>query len=175
MIRYLLPLGVFIALVVLLGVGLTLNPREVPSPLIGKSAPEFSLAQLRFPDQALTRASMAGAPALVNYWATWCVGCREEHPLLMRIANQGGVALYGVNYKDDRQQALAWLSTHGDPYTASGMDPEGATGIDFGVYGLPETFVLDAQGRIAYKHIGPLTEKAWNEQMLPVLQRLSGG
>ncbi len=171
--RTLIPLGAFIALVVVLGIGLTLNPREVPSPLVGKPMPEFELPRLHFPEQTFERDALLGKVSLVNFWATWCSGCLVEHPLLVRIADQGAIPIYGINYKDDRDKAIQWLARRGDPYRASGSDTAGGVGIDLGVYGLPETFVVDAEGNVAYKHIGPLTEADWNERVLPVIQRLS--
>lgn len=173
--RRLLPLAVFAALVVLLGVGLTLNPRLVPSPLIEKPIPDFTLPRLRAPEQRLQRSDILGRVALVNAWATWCVGCREEHALLVEIAADANVPIYGINYKDQYKSALEWLDRFGDPYVANGYDAEGSVGIDFGVYGLPETFVVRADGTIAHKHIGPLTRRAWEEEIRPLLLRLRGG
>jgi cytochrome c biogenesis protein CcmG/thiol:disulfide interchange protein DsbE len=171
MMRFLIPLGVFLGLVVVLGVGLTLNPREVPSPLVGKPAPAFELPRLHQPGQTLSTRDLAGKPALVNFWATWCVACRDEHPVLLRIAGSGDVPVYGINYKDEQAAALAWLARDGNPYLASGVDLKGATGIEFGVYGLPETFLLDADGTIVYKHIGPITEEVWSERIAPLLRQ----
>jgi cytochrome c biogenesis protein CcmG/thiol:disulfide interchange protein DsbE len=151
MIRILLPVG-FFALVIVLGVGLGLNPREVPSPLIGKPVPSFSLSRLRFDDKIVNERELLGKVSLVNFWATWCEGCRIEHPQLVQIANTTGIPIYGVNYKDERAQALQWLDRFGDPYVSSAYDPRGDLGLDFGVYGLPETFVIAADGTIAYKH-----------------------
>ncbi len=175
MIRYLLPLGAFIALVALLGVGLGLNPREVPSPLVGKSVPEFTLAQLRDPDKRLSRADLTGRPSLLNAWATWCVECRREHPVLLNIAGAGNIPVYGLNYKDQRSDALQWLERLGDPYTASGFDGDGRVGLDLGVYGLPETFLIDAEGLIVHKHIGPISREVWESDFLPIINRLEGG
>jgi cytochrome c biogenesis protein CcmG, thiol:disulfide interchange protein DsbE len=175
MIRYLLPLGVFIALLLLLGAGLGLNPRLVPSPLVGKDLPEFTLEQLRAPDQTLSRADLTGKVSLLNAWATWCVECRREHPVLVDIAKQGAVPVYGLNYKDQRAEALTWLERLGDPYIASGFDANGRVGIDLGVYGLPETFLVDAQGVIVHKHIGPISNEIWQRDFVPVIQRLQGG
>lgn len=173
--RYLLPLGVFVALVALLGVGLSLNPREVPSPLVGKPLPQFSLAQLRDPQQSLSSSDLGGRPALLNAWATWCVECRREHPLLVDIARAGAVPVYGLNYKDQRADALQWLQRLGDPYVASGFDGDGRVGLDLGVYGLPETFLVDADGTIVHKHIGPLSQEIWERDFVPVIERLEGG
>lgn len=174
MIRYLLPLGIFVALVALLAVGLGLNPREVPSPLVGKPVPEFTLPQLREPAKTLSRTDLTGRPVLLNAWATWCVECRREHPVLVAIARQGNVPVYGLNYKDQRPDALQWLERLGDPYVASGFDGDGRVGIDLGVYGLPETFLIDANGTIVHKHIGPISTEIWERDFVPVIARLAG-
>jgi cytochrome c biogenesis protein CcmG/thiol:disulfide interchange protein DsbE len=171
MMRYALPIG-FIALVVVLGVGLSLNPREVPSPLVGKPIPAFDVERLRFPEQRLRDADLKGQVSLVNFWATWCEGCRLEHPLLVRIANESGIPIYGMNYKDERESALALLRQLGDPYVSSGFDLRGDVGLDLGVYGLPETFVVGPDGIIAYKQIGPITEQDWRDKILPVVRAL---
>ena len=173
--RYLLPLGVFVALVALLGVGLSLNPREVPSPLVGKALPAFTLAQLRDPHKTLSHSDLGGRPVLLNAWATWCVECRREQPWLGDIARAGDVPVYGLNYKDQRADALQWLQSLGDPYVASGFDGDGRVGIDLGVYGLPETFLVDADGTIVHKHIGPLSPEIWEREFVPVIARLKGG
>ncbi len=170
--RFVLPLGVFVGLVALLAIGLGLNPRLVPSPLIGKATPGFELSSLTLPAETLTENSLKGQVSLLNVWATWCVACRAEHEFLMELA-QRGVPIYGVNYKDQRQPALRWLATLGDPYIASIFDPQGSLALDLGVYGAPETFVIDRNGVIAYKHIGPLTVDIWNEKLLPVVQQLT--
>jgi cytochrome c biogenesis protein CcmG/thiol:disulfide interchange protein DsbE len=175
MIRYLLPLGVFIALVLLLGAGLGLNPRLVPSPLVGKPLPDFTLAQLREPARSLTRNDLTGKVSLLNAWATWCVECRREHPVLVNIARQGEIPVYGLNYKDQRAEAVEWLHRLGDPYVASGFDADGRVGIDLGVYGLPETFLVDPQGMIVHKHIGPINDEIWQRDFVPVIQRLRSG
>lgn len=175
MTRYLLPLGVFIALVALLAVGLSLNPRHVPSPLVGKPLPEFTLAQLRDPQKSLSRSDLGGRPILLNAWATWCVECRREHPLLVDIARAGDIPVYGLNYKDQRADALQWLQRLGDPYVASAFDGDGRVGIDLGVYGLPETFLVDADGIIVHKHVGPLSREIWENEFVPVIERLERG
>jgi cytochrome c biogenesis protein CcmG/thiol:disulfide interchange protein DsbE len=174
MMRILLPVG-FFALVIVLGIGLGLNPREVPSPLIGKPVPAFSLSRLRYEDKVLSERELLGKVSLVNFWATWCEGCRVEHPQLVRIANATGIPIYGVNYKDERAPAKQWLDRFGDPYVSTAYDPRGDLGLDFGVYGLPETFVIAADGTIAYKHTGPLSPSDWNEKLLPVIRSLQGG
>ena len=170
--RLLLPLGVlgtFAALVGLLWVGLQRDPRLVPSPLVGKPAPEFTLSRLRDPGATLSRSDLLGKASLLNVWATWCVSCRHEHGLLMKIA-EGGVSIYGLNYKDDRADAVRWLDRLGDPYVANAFDPDGRLGLDLGVYGTPETFLIAADGTVAYKHVGPITLQVWNDTLLPMLR-----
>lgn len=172
--RYLLPLGVFIVIAGFLFYGLNLNPREVPSPLIGKPAPAFQLAQLQAPDKTFTPVDMAGKVWLMNVWASWCVSCRAEHPVLVELAKRNVVPVVGLNYKDQPEDAKKWLQQLGDPYILSVSDIEGRTGIDFGVYGVPETFVIDGKGIIRYKHIGPVTEDSLKEKILPLVERLRG-
>ncbi len=172
MTRFLLPLGILVVLVGFLLVGLNLNPRQVPSPLIGKPAPEFQLQQLHQAEQTLTSKDNLGKVWLLNVWASWCVSCREEHPLLVELAKSGIVPVYGLNYKDQRDDALRWLKQFGDPYTVSIVDPEGRTGIDYGVYGVPETYVIDKNGIIRYKQIGPVTVEALQTKILPLVKEL---
>ena len=174
MMRFLLPLGVFVVLVVFLFVGLKLNPREVPSPLIGKPAPAFQLQQLHEPTKTLTPKDNLGKVWLLNVWASWCAACREEHPLLVQLAKSGVAPIYGLNYKDKRDDALGWLRQFGDPYVVSIADPEGRAGIDYGVYGVPETFVIDKNGLIRYKQIGPVTREALEKKILPLVKQLQG-
>lgn len=170
-VRYLAPLLVFLALAGLLYKGLSLDPRRVPSPLIDKPAPAFSLPRLKHPDTPLSNADFRGQVALFNVWATWCVACRSEHPLLMQLARRG-VPIYGLNYKDQRADAERWLQRLGDPYIANAFDADGRVGIDWGVYGTPETFVVDRQGIIRHKHIGPLSRDAIEHELLPLIERL---
>lgn len=170
--RYLVPLVVFIGLVVVFGAGLSLNPREVPSPLINKPAPEFSLPALSDPAKQVSRQDLQGGITLFNVWASWCVACREEHPLLVELARQGTVPIYGLNYKDTRAAAQAWLARLGNPYVDSAFDEKGRVGIDWGVYGVPETFLVDRSGMIRYKHIGPITPEAWEQKFVPKIQQL---
>lgn len=170
--RYLIPLGIFIVLVVFLSIGLKLNPREVPSPLIGKPAPAFSLPKLQQPEQIVSPADYKGRVWLLNVWASWCVSCRVEHPVLNQLARTGEVPIIGLNYKDVRDEALQWLRQRGDPYTASAFDGDGRVGIDWGVYGVPETFVIDKQGNIRYKHTGPVDQKAVTEKIMPLVHAL---
>ncbi len=170
--RYLLPLLIVALLFALLAVGLTLDPRSVPSPLIGKPAPAFTLPRLSDPQQTLSVADWRGEPSLVNVWASWCASCRDEHPLLLELARQGEVAIYGLNYKDQWDEALAWLARFGNPYRDSAFDAEGRVGLDWGVYGVPETFVLDKQGRIRHKHIGAITRQDLEQTLLPLVRQL---
>ena len=172
MIRYLIPFALFVALVIFLGIGLGLNPREVPSPLVGKPAPAFQLAQLQRPELKFTQQDMQGKVWLLNVWASWCVSCREEHPLLLELAKANVVTIQGLNYKDKRDDALAWLKQFGDPYNLSISDSDGRVGINYGVYGVPETFVIDKSGVIRYKHIGPVTPQALKNTILPLVRQL---
>lgn len=171
--KFLVPLALFLLLAGFLGFGLTLNPREVPSPLIDKPAPEFRLATLEAPDTPMGLADMRGKVWLLNVWASWCVSCRAEHPVLMDLARQNVVPLLGLNYKDTRPEAVGWLEEHGNPYAASLVDADGRVGIDYGVYGVPETFLIDQQGVIRYKHIGPVTREAVQTILLPKIAELS--
>jgi cytochrome c biogenesis protein CcmG, thiol:disulfide interchange protein DsbE len=170
--RYLWPLAVFVVLVGLLGAGLRLNPKDVPSPLVDKPAPAFSLPQLHDPQQSLSLADMRGQVWLLNVWASWCVACRVEHPLLVEFARTADVPLYGLNYKDQRDDAVRWLERFGNPYHASLSDTQGLVGIDYGVYGVPETFVIDRQGVIRHKQTGPLTPEVLAQTILPLVRRL---
>jgi cytochrome c biogenesis protein CcmG/thiol:disulfide interchange protein DsbE len=170
--KYLLPLAAFGVLLVFLGFGLTLNPREVPSPLIDRPAPSFSLPQLDEPQRVLAPADLQGRVWLLNVWASWCVACRQEHPVLVEFSRTGKVPIYGLNYKDQRADALTWLGRFGNPYRASISDSDGRVGIDYGVYGVPETFVIDKQGVIRYKQVGPITQEILNRKILPLLRQL---
>jgi cytochrome c biogenesis protein CcmG/thiol:disulfide interchange protein DsbE len=172
--RFLLPLGVFVLLAVFLGIGLTLNPREVPSPLIDKPAPAFTLQELHAPGKSLSAEDLKGQVWLLNVWASWCVSCREEHPLLVELGRANVVPIYGLNYKDKPDAAMAWLGEMGNPYKASIVDGDGRVGIDYGVYGVPETFVIDRDGIVRYKQIGPVTPQALKEKILPLVRKLQG-
>jgi len=171
-IRYILPLLLFSLLVVLFIFGMRIDPRKVPSPLIGKPLPAFELAQLQHPELTLSEQSLHGEVVLVNVWASWCVSCRYEHPVLLAFSRQNHAKVYGLNYKDTRKDALQWLRQYGDPYEASAFDPQGRTGLDFGVYGVPETYVLDKDGIIRYKHIGPVSQEDLDERILPLIKKL---
>jgi cytochrome c biogenesis protein CcmG/thiol:disulfide interchange protein DsbE len=174
MIRYLLPLAAFIILVAFLLVGLNLNPRKIPSPLIGKPAPVFKLQQLHEPEKILESKDNLGKVWLLNVWASWCASCRDEHPLLVQLAKADVVPIYGLNYKDKRVLAIQWLDQLGDPYTKSVMDTEGRVGIEYGVYGVPETYVIDKSGVIQYKQIGPVTIDVLEKTILPLVKELQG-
>ncbi|MDN3919147.1 DsbE family thiol:disulfide interchange protein [Roseateles violae] len=172
--RFLWPLGLFLLLAGFLAAGLRLDPREVPSPLIGKPAPAFAATALAEPDRMLRSEDLRGQVWLLNVWASWCGACRDEHPLLLEFARSQQLPIYGLNYKDRREAGLDWLRQQGDPYRDSLFDPEGRIGIDFGVYGVPETFVIDRAGRVRYKQIGPLTPQLLREKIEPLLKELQG-
>jgi len=172
--RFLIPLAIFFVLVLFLAVGLRLNPREVPSPLIDKPAPAFTLPRLDDPQQRFSQRDMLGKVWMLNVWASWCVSCREEHPVLVGLSKRNIVPIYGLNYKDERKDALAWLGQLGNPYTVSIMDADGRIGIDYGVYGVPETYVIDKQGVIRYKQIGPVTPEILDAKILPLVKKLQG-
>lgn len=172
MMRYLIPLFAFIVLAAFLLVGLTLNPRQVPSPLIDKPAPKFQLNQLHEPDKTMSSDDNLGKVWMLNVWASWCVACRDEHPLLVQLAKSGIVPIYGLNYKDERSTALQWLKRYGDPYAISIVDIEGKVGIDYGVYGVPETYVIDKQGIIRHKQIGPVTVDSLEKTIIPLIKEL---
>ena len=191
--RFLWPLVGFVVLVALLAVGLSLNPRDVPSPLVGKPAPAFSLARVDSPQQNFSPKDMLGRVWLLNVWASWCVSCRQEHPVLVQMAKSGKVTLVGLNYKEvrgdgaidsdklsadaERQMALeranGWLKQHGDPYALSVLDLDGRVGIDYGVYGVPETYVIDKAGVIRMKHTGPISPDVFSTRILPLVAELS--
>jgi len=169
--RYLVPIG-FLLLVILLGVGLTLDPREIPSPFIGKPAPDFSLPKLQQPDQTISTKDMLGQVWLFNVWATWCTACRAEHETLVDLSRTGEVPIIGLNYKDDGEMAKRWLQQLGNPYQLNAVDKEGRVAIDWGVYGAPETFLIDKKGIIRHKHIGPLYPQALKETIMPMVRKL---
>ena len=171
--KYIIPLAVFLGLAAFFAVGLMRDPRRVPSPLIDKPAPSFRLQQLHEPARVFTPEDMRGKVWLLNVWASWCVSCRIEHPLLVDMARSNMVAIVGLNYKDKRDDAKAWLGKFGDPYALSAWDIDGQVGIDYGVYGAPETFLIDKQGVIRYKQIGPITPEALEKKILPLIQKLN--
>jgi cytochrome c biogenesis protein CcmG/thiol:disulfide interchange protein DsbE len=170
--KYVIPLVVFAALAAFFAVGLTKDPREVPSPLIDKPAPAFKLAELHDADKVFAPEEMKGKVWMLNVWASWCVSCRVEHPLLVDMSRKSDVPIVGLNYKDTRDAGLKWLDKLGNPYMVSAYDAEGKVGIDYGVYGVPETFVIDKQGVIRYKQIGPITPEAWDKTILPLIRKL---
>ena len=170
--RYVIPLLVFAGLVVLFVIGMQMDPRRVPSPLIGKPLPEFDLTQLHDQTRNLDNRKFLGEVVLINFWASWCVSCRYEHPILLEYARSGNASVYGMNYKDTREDALRWLSEYDNPYKLSAFDPQGRTGIDFGLYGVPETYVVDQQGIIRYKHIGPISQEDMDGKIVPLIEQL---
>ena len=170
--RFLIPLGAFLVLSGFLFTGLWLDPHQAPSPLIDKPAPAFRLTQVADPDKTLSRDQLLGRVWLLNVWASWCVSCKEEHPVLVEFAKTGVVPIYGLDYKDTRDEALKWLDRLGNPYTASLFDPDGRVGIDYGVYGVPETYVIDKSGTIRYKQIGAITPEILREKIVPLIRKL---
>lgn len=171
--RYLIPLVLFLVLVVFLAIGLTRDPSKLPSALLDKPAPTFRLPQLKDPAKTFSAEDMRGKVWILNVWASWCIACREEHPYLDSYAKSGTVPIYGLNYKDEPEDALAWLGELGDPYVLSAVDHDGRVGIDYGVYGAPETYLIDKSGTIRHKHVGPVTPDVWNKEFLPLVQQLN--
>jgi cytochrome c biogenesis protein CcmG/thiol:disulfide interchange protein DsbE len=170
--KFLIPLILFVVLVVFLAIGLNRDPHEVPSPLINKPAPIFEIPQLVQASQTFSPANMKGQVWILNVWASWCVACREEHPVLVDLAKSGQAPLIGLDYKDKREDALAMLAKQGNPYVLSAFDGNGRVGIDYGVYGVPETYIIDKAGVIRFKHIGPLTMNLLNQKIYPKLSEL---
>lgn len=170
--KALLPLAIFLGIAAFLFRGLGLDPRKVPSPLVDKPAPTFSLPELVDTARTVSTDDFKGQVSLLNVWATWCVSCRAEHKVLMKMAKRDGVRIYGLNYKDTRPEAIQWLKFYGDPYVANAFDADGRVGIDWGVYGTPETFVIDSEGVIRHKHIGPITDADAQETLLPMIEKL---
>jgi cytochrome c biogenesis protein CcmG/thiol:disulfide interchange protein DsbE len=178
--KYLLiPLVLFIGLVAFLMVGLHRDPHEVPSPLINKPAPAFQLPQLHQPQKTLSAQEMRGKVWLLNFWGTWCIACRDEHPILVKYSQSRAVPIVGVDYKyandnsDERANAVQFLADEGNPYAQTIYDADGRTSIDYGVYGAPESFLIDKQGVIRFKQIGPITDEVWNNKILPLAQQLN--
>ncbi len=172
--RFILPLAVFAVLVGFLAAGLGLNPRAVPSPFIGKPAPAFRLPQLHAADRTLGPEDLRGEVWLLNVWASWCVSCRAEHPVLLGLAGRRELPLIGLDYKDAAAAGRAWLASNGDPYLLSVSDADGRVGMDYGVYGVPETFVIDKAGIVRYKHVGPLTDDIVDKKIIPLVKELKG-
>ncbi len=170
--RYLIPLAIFLVIGAFLAAGLRLNPREVPSPLIDRPAPKFQVSRLFTEEQYFSTAEMLGTVWLLNVWASWCTACRLEHQILNEFVTRNEGELIGLNYKDLRPDAISWLQELGNPYRRIPVDFDGSVGIDWGVYGVPETFVIDAAGFIRYKHIGPLDSRALTDTILPLVRQL---
>lgn len=173
MMKFFLPLGIFGLLVALLAVGLKLDPKEVPSPFIGKDAPQFELPKLYAEGETIAPADMKGKVWLLNVWASWCVSCRAEHAVITKLIKESQVPVIGLNYKDEETDAKRWLKMFGNPYYSIAVDIEGRTGIDWGVYGVPETFVIDKKGTIRLKHIGPVVDEDLRNELLPLIEKLS--
>ena len=171
--KYIVPLVIFVALGLLLAYGLNLDPRKIPSPLIGKSLPSFTLPTVADPARKVSHNDLSGRAYMLNVWASWCIACRQEHPFLNELARRKTVTIIGLNYKDKREDALQWLAGLGNPYELSLSDQDGRLGIDLGVYGVPETFVIDKQGVIRYKQIGPMTPEVWEQKLAPLIKELS--
>lgn len=167
--RFAIPVFVLIGMMLMLAVGLKLDPREVPSPFIGKAAPQFELPLLDAPEKMFSPADMAGRPVLVNFFASWCAGCKVEHPLLMQVAENEGIEIIGIDYKDAPEDARNWLARNGNPYRTVVLDREGAAGLDWGVYGVPESYVVGADGTILFKQVGPVTPQAWERDIRPLM------
>ena len=168
-IRFILPLAIFLAIAFFLFRGLSLDPRQVPSPLIGKPVPQFALPVLNDGTRMLTAAELRGKVYLLNVWGSWCVSCRVEHPVLVELAKKGTIPIYGLNWKDRHEDAIAWLARFGDPYIASGVDRDGKVAIDFGVYGAPETYLVDRDGIVRFKQTGPLTREIIEKKIMPLV------
>lgn len=168
-----IPLALFIALVVFLLIGLRRDPHEVPSPLVNKAAPAFQLPQLQDPTKTFSAEQMRGKVWLLNVWASWCVACRDEHPLLLQYARTGAIPIYGMDYKDERAAALELLAQDGDPYVLTASDADGRVAIDYGVYGAPESYLIDRNGVIRFKQIGPITEDVWQNKIVPLANKLN--
>ena len=171
MLKYLVPIGLFAVLVGFLYYGLGRDKQTLPSPLIGKAAPVFELPQLEDPSKTFSNRELAGKPYVLNIWGSWCIGCRQEHGALMEIARRGEVPIIGLDWNDDRDQALQWLRQLGNPYSANAFDGEGRVAIDWGAYGAPETFLVDAKGTVVKKQTGPITMEIWEQEFVPLLQK----
>jgi len=173
--RHVLPLACFVTLAGLLGTQLGKAPPPLPSALLNRPAPSFTAPQLDRTKAVFTPQAMQGQVWLLNVWASWCASCREEHPLLLDIQQRHGIAIVGLSYEDEAQQGASWLDAQGNPYTSTPQDPDGRIGMELGVYGVPETFVVDKQGRIRMRHAGPLTPEAWQQTILPLIKELAHG
>ena len=173
--RFIAPIVAVIIFIPVLMIGLTRDPSALPSPFIGKAAPEFDLPSLLNPETRVTSQTYAGRTVLVNIWATWCVGCRQEHGFLMKLASDNAIPIYSINWRDDRREALRWLEQLGDPYVDTAFDVDGRVGIDWGAYGAPETFLVSADGVVLHKHLGPLNAAIWQRDFVPLLASAEGG
>ena len=171
--KFIVPFGLFALLGVFLYIGLHRDPSYVPSPLIGKPAPEFTLPSLQDPAYPVSTKDLSGRPWVLNVWGTWCAGCRQEHPVLLQIARQTSVPIIGLDWKDDAAEAQRWLADLGNPYAAVAFDSEGRVAIDWGVYGAPETFLIGADGKVLYKHIAPMTLEVWANEFEPRIRAAS--
>lgn len=174
MTRYVLLIAAFAVLIAIFALGLERDPRKLPSVLIDKPAPEYELPSVRDATFRVGSADYAGQTVLVNIWATWCVGCRQEHDYLLELAARNEIPIYGIDWRDQRVEAIKWLDTLGDPYVNSAYDEDGRVGIDWGVYGAPETFLVSRDGNVVYKHIGPLDETIWQREFAPRIAALEG-
>lgn len=172
---FMLPAALFVVVAIAFAVGLTMNPKDLPSVLIGKAVPEFNLPPVEGRQAGLSNKNLVGEVTLVNVFASWCTACRAEHPLLMRLASNGLVPVHGLNYKDKPKDARKWLDDLGDPYTRTGADLDGRVAIEWGVYGVPETYVVDQEGKIAYKKVGPITSEVLKKEILPLVKSLRNG
>ena len=174
MARYIALIVVFVIMLGVFVVGLGKDPRKLPSPLIDKAAPQYSLPGVRDPMSSVGSADYKGKVVLVNIWATWCVGCRQEHDYLVELASRNVIPIYGLNWRDRRDKAVPWLDQLGDPYVASAYDEDGRIGIDWGVYGAPETFLISATGSVVYKHVGPMNETVWQSEFVARIAEHTG-
>lgn len=170
--KFWIPIAAFAVLGILLARGLSLDPRKIPSPLVGKPLPAFSLPTLENPGRKVANTDLRGQVVLINVWASWCAACRQEHPLLMELAQRQVVPVIGLNYKDQRPDAEQMLRTMGNPYGINLVDADGRVGINWGVYGVPETFLIDKAGIIRFKHIGPITRESWERDLAPLIAQL---
>ena len=171
--KFLLPLLAVVVLIPILAMGLRSDPSALPSQYIGKAVPDFDLPTVKDPSRRLSSNDLVGQVSLLNIWATWCVGCRQEHEFLNKLARSGTIPIHAINWRDNRTDAIQWLATYGDPYVASGFDSDGRVGIDWGVYGAPETFLVDASGTVIYRFTGPLNDALWQQEFVPRIEALS--
>jgi cytochrome c biogenesis protein CcmG, thiol:disulfide interchange protein DsbE len=171
MLRFIIPIGLFAALAVFLFIGLSRDKETLPSPLIGKPAPQFELPRVEDPSQKISSREFAGKPYVVNIWGSWCFACRDEHPVLMELARRNEVPLVGLNWRDELPLAQQWLKQFGNPYVATAFDPKGDVGIDYGAYGAPETYLVDARGIIVFKYVSPVTIEVWEREFLPRIRQ----